>query len=177
GNVVANGSPKFALTGRNIAKRPWFKNALNTTNGDQFGFESVHKSKAIDNQIILTFSCKVHQNGDTTQPVIGVLASVFNWTGLAQKIMQETSINQDDKARTRICIVDSEGKVFADSDDKILDDTIKLENREKLFSEKKNYCVQNYNDKKCLIGHAQAPGFEGYSTGWHSLIIQEMKED
>ena len=173
GNIVANGSPKFALTGRNIADRPWFKNALNTTNGEEFGFESVHKSKAIDNQTILTFSCKVHQNGDITQPVIGVLASVFNWTGLAQKIIEETSINPDDKSRTRICIVDSQGTVFADSSNKILEDTLSFDQREKLFSEKKNFAIVNYNNKKCLIGHAQSPGFEGYSSGWHSLIIQE----
>ena len=177
GNVIANGNPKFALIGRNISQRPWFQNAIHTGSGDDFGFESVHRSKPIDNQIILTFSCKVHQNGDTSQPVIGVLASVFNWTGLAQTIIEQTSINQDDKSRTRICIVDNDGTVLADSSNKILEDIISLDGRESLFSETKNFVVQNYEDKKCLIGHAHSPGFEGYSTGWHSVILQEIKED
>ena len=177
GNVIANGNPKFALIGRNISQRPWFKNAVNTVSGDDFGFETVHRSKPIDNQIIVTFSCKVHQHGDTSQPVIGVLASVFNWTGLAQTIIEQTSINQDDKTRTRICLVDNDGTVLGDSSNMILEDKISFEGMNSLFSEKKNFVVQNYNDKKHLIGHAQSPGFEGYSTGWHSLILQEMKED
>ena len=177
GNVVSNGTARYALTGRNISKRPWFKNAINTANGEEYAFESVHKSKPIDNQIILTFSCKVHQNGDVNMPVIGVLASVFNWTGLAQKIIEHTSINQDDKDRTRICIVDNEGQVLADSSNKILEDTIQLEDKDSFFLKQKNFGVQNYNGKKCLIGHAQSPGFEGYSTGWHSLIIQEIIEN
>ena len=177
GNVIANGNPKFALIGRNISQRPWFQNAIHTGSGDDFGFESVHRSKPIDNQIILTFSCKVHQNGDTSHPVIGVLASVFNWTGLAQTIIEQTSINQDDKSRTRICIVDNDGTVLADSSNKILEDTISLEEQGSIFSEPKNFIAQNFNEKKCLIGHAKSPGFEGYSTGWHSLIIQETKEN
>ena len=177
GNVIANGNPKFALIGRNISQRPWFKNAVNTASGEDFGFETVHKSKPIDNQIILTFSCKVHQHGDTSQPVIGVLASVFNWTGLAQTIIEQTSINQDDKSRTRICLVDNDGEVLGDSANMILEDKISFDGMDSLLSEKKNFVVQNYNDKKYLIGHAQSPGFEGYSTGWHSLILQEIKED
>jgi hypothetical protein len=26
-----------------------------------------------------------------------------------------------------------------------------------------------------LIAHAQSPGFETYRTGWHSLIIEELR--
>lgn len=174
GSVIANGSSQYTTVGNNVADKPWFKNALNTTNGDEYGFETVHKSQAINNQSILTFSCKVHQNGDINNPIIGVLASVFNWTSLAQTIVNQTSINQDEKSRTRICIVDNDGKVFADSSNHILEDTIEFENRKQLFSEKKNFVITKFDNKMFLIGHAQSPGFEGYSSDWHSLIIQEV---
>jgi hypothetical protein len=177
GNVVSNGSSQYALTGRNVSDRPWFKSALSTGSGEDYGFETVHKSQVINNNTILTFSCKVHQNGDTSQPVIGILASVFNWTCLAQTIINQTSINQVDKSRTRICIVDKDGKVFADSLNLILEDTIEFEGREQMFTEKNNFGIYKFNGNDCLIGHAQSPGFEGYSTGWHSLILQEIKNE
>ena len=139
--------------------------------------ETVHKSQAINNNILLTFSCKVHQNGDTSQPVVGVLASVFNWLGFAQTIINQTSINQADKSRTRICIVDKDGKVLVDSSNLTLEDTIEFEGREQIFTEKKNFGTYKFNEKDYLVGHAQSPGFEGYSTGWHSIILQEIKKE
>ncbi|KAF6243112.1 chemotaxis protein [Nitrosopumilus sp. b1] len=174
GNIIANGNPQFNLKGRNISERPWFKNAIKTKNGDEFGFESVHNSPPINNQNIITFSCKVHSNGDTNQPFIGVLGTVFNWTGLAQKIVNDTTINEDDKPRTRVCIVNKEGIVFADTQNKILEDRIQFDGLDEVFKMKKNFITKKIDGKTFCMGHAISPGFEGYSTGWHSLIIQEM---
>ena len=38
GNVVSNGSSQYALTGRNVSERPWFKSALSTGSGEDYGF-------------------------------------------------------------------------------------------------------------------------------------------
>jgi hypothetical protein len=44
-----------------------------------------------------------------------------------------------------------------------------------LFAEKKGFVLTNYNGKRCCVAHAQAPGFETYSTHWHSLVIQPLE--
>ena len=176
GNVVANANPQFKLTGINISKRPWFQSGLNTSNGDEFGFESVHRSRPINNQIIVTFSCKVHQNGDTKQPAIGILGTVFDWTRLAQKIVKGTPIEKKDQARTRVCIVDQTGSVLADSDENILEEQIPTSALSNLYSDNKNFFMGKFENKDCIIGHATSPGFEGYASGWHSIIIQEMQK-
>ena len=176
GNVIANGNLQYHLVGKNVSKFPWFQTAINTNNGDDYGFQTVHKSEVINNQNILTFSCKIHENGNTNAPAIGVLASIFNWTSLSQKIVNELPLSQEEISRTRVCIVDEEGLVLADSDNKILDEKIEFEGKESLFSEKKNFVIKNYNNKKSYIAHGMSPGFEGYSTKWHSILIQALGE-
>ncbi len=175
GIIIANGNPRYKLVGRNVSEREWFRSAIGTQNGDQFGFDSVHKSQPLENQTIVTFSCKVHQDGDTSKPVIGVFASVFNWASFMQKIIQNTPINEEDREKTRICILDKNGKILADSQNKLFEN-LEFEQREQLFAETSNFLIQEYNEKKSCFGHAISPGFEGYSTGWHSVIIQELKE-
>lgn len=174
GNVLANGNPRFKLVGRNISSRLWFKAALSTRNGDEFGFDTVHRSQPIDNQMIVTFSCKIHQNGNPNLPEIGVFASLFNWSGFAQKIIDGTPVNEEDKEHTRICILDNDGTILADSENKLLE-KLEFKTREELFSKSKNFEIRQDSDQKLCYGHAISPGFEGYSTGWHSLIIQELK--
>ena len=42
------------------------------------------------------------------------------------------------------------------------------------MSSKKEFLITTVDGKKCIVAHAAAPGFETYSTGWHSLIILEL---
>ncbi|MEW6588761.1 MAG: chemotaxis protein, partial [Thermoproteota archaeon] len=51
---------------------------------------------------------------------------------------------------------------------------IQFDKKTSLFSEKRNYIFDEYGGVDCCLAHAQSPGFEGYSTGWHSLIIQRL---
>ena len=176
GIIIANGNTRYKIVGRNASEHEWFKKALRTQGGEQFGFDSVHKSKLLENQIIAIFSCKVHQDGDTSKPVLGVLASVFNWTSFIQKIIQNTPINEEDREKTRILIVDKNDKILADSQNKLFEN-LEFDKKEQLFLETSNFLLQKFNEKRSCFGHAISPGYEGYSTGWHSVIIQELKED
>lgn len=177
GIVIASGkSGVYDLIGKDCSKKLWFQNAKNTMNGESFGFQTVHKSK-IKDQYPMTFSCKVHKEGNTNNSAIGILASVFNWNGLAQEIMYSTPLDEKEKTQTRVCIVDDDGLVLADSDDHTLEDTIQFDQREKLFSEKMNYIFTNYKGEECCIVHALSPGYEKYSSGFHSIIIQKLKSN
>jgi Methyl-accepting chemotaxis protein (MCP) signalling domain len=176
GNVIANGRPaEYGSLKSNHAEALWFTSALATASGDDFGFQSVHASPLVGGKRVLVYSCKVCASGNARSKPIGVLGVVFNWDGLAQKIMHETPIETGKKAATRVCIVDSEGAVLADSRDRMLQDKLSFTGQSTLFGKKKHSETVQIEGKATLVAHAQSPGFETYRTGWHSLILEQLK--
>lgn len=103
-----------------------------------------------------------------------MLGVVFNWDGLAQKIVHETPIEPEKKLLTRVCIVDDTGTVLADSHDRMLKEPLEFAERENIFAQKKCSAAVDIASERTLTGHAQSPGFETYRTGWHSLIIERL---
>jgi C4-dicarboxylate-specific signal transduction histidine kinase len=156
GNIVANGNTQeFSSVNTNVSDSQWFTSAMRTKSGSEFGFQTVHKSPLVNNNLALVYSCAVREGGDTKGKIIGVLGVIFKWESLSQTIIQHTPIGEEEKVNTRVCIVDDDGLILADS-------------------EKKNYLFSEYEGAECCIAHALSPGFEGYYTGWHSLIIQKL---
>jgi hypothetical protein len=175
GVIIANGRPAvYSSGGLQQGKSTWFQTALATTSGDEFGFQSVHQSPLAGGHRVLVYSCKVCVGGDAKSKAIGVLGVVFNWDSLAQKIVHETPIDESKRESTRVCIVDEESNVLADSRDRILQEKLELSERSALFAEKKGSKRTTQNGTEVLVAHAQSPGFETYRTGWHSLIIEQL---
>jgi hypothetical protein len=175
GNIISNGNPeKFPSRGVNVSDSRWFVSAMNTKNSGQFGFESVHRSSLVSNNLCLIYSAAVRQNGDPKGEIIGVLGGIFKWESLAQTVIEHTPISEDEKKNTRICIVDDSGLILADSDGKTLRESLDFDQKTSLLSERKNHIFVEYTGLNCCIAHALSPGFEGYSTGWHSIIIQRL---
>ncbi len=175
GVVIANGRPStYASQGSQQTKAPWFQVALATASGDEFGFQSVHESSLVGAHRALVYSCKVCRGGDAKSEPIGVLGVVFNWDGLAQKIVHETPVDESKRTSTRVCIMDDAGNLLADSRDKILQEKIDIPERAALFAQKKGSKRAIIGPNDVLVAHAQSPGFETYRTGWHSLIIEEL---
>jgi hypothetical protein len=178
GIVVANGNPqKFSSVNTNVSDSQWFIKAMKTKNGNEFGFQSVHRSPLISNNLTLVYSCAVRENGQTNGKIVGVLGVMFKWESLSQTIIQHTPIDEEEKKNTRICITDDDGLILADSENKMLKDKIQFDKKASLYSEKKNYLFSEYGGLECCIAHAQSPGFEGYSTGWHSVIVQKLAKE
>lgn len=176
GTIVANGRPQtHASVGTPHAGTDWFRSALATASGDEFGFHSVHPSPLASGQRVLVYSCKVCRGGVAQAEPLGVLGVVFNWDGLAQKIVHETPIEAAARTRTRVCIVDDAGNVLADSRDRILAQPLRLPGRDELFAQKKNSATLEIDGRPALVAHARSPGFETYRTGWHSLIVEELR--
>lgn len=175
GNIVANGNPqKFSSVNTNVSECSWFTGAMRTKSGNEYGFQTVHKSPLVNNELALVYSCAVRENGKSNGQILGVLGVVFKWEALAQTIIQNTPIDEQEKMNTRICIVDDEGVILADSENKMLKDKFQFDKKTSLFAEKKNYLFAEYQGVECCFAHALSAGFEGYSTGWHSLIIQKL---
>ena len=173
GFVIANGkSDIFNIVGKCFSDRIWFQSALATKNGEKFGFQTVHKSRKSGDST-LTFSSLVHENGDTSRKPIGVLAAVFDWMGLAQKIITDADISEHEKKSTRICLVDDSGKILADTKDKVYGQ-INFPQMNELFKQQKGFRIVEQGKTRNLVAHGFSPGYENYSSGWHCLIFNEL---
>lgn len=176
GNIVANGRPgNYPSRGTNHASAAWFREALKSHSGDEFGFQTVHVSNLVDDQRVLIYSCGVREGGKPHGRLLGVLGIVFNWDALAQTIVNNLPLSEADKKNARACFCDDHGLILADSKNRQLDQLEFIE-REALFDKKKNYVLTEIDGKSYCVGHARSPGFETYATGWHSLVLYELKK-
>ena len=175
GRIVANGKPsEFASTGKVAEQTAWFQSALRTSHGDEYGFETAHYSELVSGHSVLGYSGGVREGGQARGKLLGVLGIFFNWEEFAQTIMDQSPLSDTEKPNTLCCICNNKGLILADSRGHRLDATLEMENREQIFADKKNFVLGQYDGEPACIAHAQAPGFETYSTGWHSLVIQTM---
>ncbi len=173
GRIITNGRPGlYTSKGKDVSESEWFQKAVNTISGNEYGFETVHKSELINNEYVLAYSCSVRTNGDAHGDVEGVLGILFKWASLAQTILKRTAIDDDEWAHTRALIVDNNGMILADTKDQILE-KIEFDGMDELFNKSSGFMEASVNDSICLIAHAKSPGYETYHTGWNSLIIQE----
>ncbi len=175
GNVIANGRPQqFRSQGTNQRNTPWFESAMNNASNDQFGFQTVHRSPLVNDQLAVVFSCCVRENCQSNGRVLGVLGTVFNWEALAQEIVNKTPLSKEEKANSRVCIVDDKGTALADTEGRILEDSIQFAGQHELYNMKKGFVMKKFNDSDSCIAHAISTGYETYSSGWHSVIIQKL---
>ncbi len=175
GKIVANGRPdRYKSQGMTCAQAPWFRAALETKSGDEFGFQSVHASPLVNGERVLAYSCCVRTDGEAHGKPLGVLGILFNWDALAQTIVTDTPLPPDEKDRTRVCIVDKDGFVLADTENRQLQETLDFAERPSLFQEKQGFLHARFGGADCCIAHAHSPGYETYATGWHALIIQKI---
>lgn len=175
GNCKATGQNQFELEGRNFINKVWFQNAIKTTNGTKYGIQTVHHATRINDDYVMVYSCKIHEDADPNKKVIGVLGAIFKWREFAQRIVNETALNDEEKSKSRVVICDEIGNILADSKERILQDKINFNRQHEIFSKKNGFMVVENNQRLQLVSHALSPGFQEYkSEGWHSLIIRDL---
>ena len=175
GRIIANGRPNtYYSIGRNEAKSVWFSKAMATRSGNDFAFQSAHKSPLVADQAVLVYSSTVRRNGDANEPILGVLGVLFNWEALSSAVLANASLNEAESARTLRLILDNEANVLASSRPLPFDYKLPMQKIDSMFHENKGYVLEELDNKRVCIAHAKAPGFETYSTGWHAILIQEI---
>jgi hypothetical protein len=175
GRVIANGREDLnASAGTNQASAAWFRAAMATSSGEQFGFESVHPSPLAGGRRALVYSCRVGQGGQVDAPPVGVLGVVFNWDGLAQTIVDQTPIEPHRRPHTQVAIVDGEGTILVGSANAAAGQRIDLPGLSSILAQAKAATLVDGPGGRKLVAHAQSPGFETYRTGWHSLIVESL---
>jgi hypothetical protein len=175
GCVVANGRPeRFRSQGGVHAEASWFRAALAHTSGNEFGFVGPFPTPLAGGERALVYSCRVAEGGEAHGPALGVLGVVFRWDALATTIVRNTPVDAADRPFTRAVIVDAAGRILADSANDA-GDKLDLPDRERLFAETRGFREVSLGGTEHLVGHARAPGYEGYTTGWHSLVLQQAE--
>jgi hypothetical protein len=177
GRVIANGRPgQFASIGRNESRSPWFTKAMATRSGNDFAFQSAHNSHLVGDQSVLIYSASVRRNGEANEPTIGVLGVVFNWAALSGAVLANASLDDVESQRTLRLIVDDQQNILASSRPLPSDYRLPPQCHDRLFYDSKGYVLERVDGKDVCIAHAKSPGFETYSTGWHSILIQEIAQ-
>jgi hypothetical protein len=122
----------------------------------------------------LVYSCKVCRGGDPADEPIGVIGTVFNWSGLGEKVVADTPLDPSERQRTRCYIVDPNGRILADSTGQTHVATFELEPIRALLAQPKGFAILDRDGERVLYAQARSPGFETYATGWHALIVQRV---
>ena len=177
GNVVANGHPEiYSSIGMNQYSENWFREAVSTKSGEEYGFQTAHESQLVNGQHALIYSCCVRENGEIFGKPIGALGIIFNWTDLAQNIVKNTPIEKEEWNSTRVCIIDANGFILADSSEHQLNDHIQFSPKanDLVFNRARGFCIDVYKKDESIIAYAYSPGYETYATGWYSVIIQKL---
>jgi hypothetical protein len=175
GRVIANGRPeRFHSIGKDVSGSEWFRSALATGNGTQFGFQSVHASPLVNGEFALVYSCVVREGGRVSGAPLGVLGIVFAWEALGQTVVKRTPLSTEEWQRIRVCVVDDTGLVLADSEDRLLKERLEFEGMAELLAEPRAARSVRMGAHEVRIAHAGSPGFETYRTGWHSLLIRRQ---
>jgi len=175
GMVIANGRPsRYKSIGMSVAANEWFRKARHSTSGDDFGFETVHASPLVQGQHILAYSCGVRRDGQANGEIIGVIGILFNWEALAQTIVQQTPLSPSEKETTRVCIIDKTGNILADTKNAILKERIDISHLESILLQGRGFTNSELRGSPTLFAVATSSGYETYSTGWYSIIIQTL---
>ncbi|MBY0588955.1 cache domain-containing protein [bacterium] len=175
GRIVCNGRPNlFRSEGQWHDSATWFQSAIKTTSVNQFGFEGVHDSPLVGGKGSLVYSCGIRPPGQPNAPCLGVLGVVFDWKGLSQTIVEKTKISDPLLPKSHVAILDESGKVLADIKKSFIGQTLTIPGLKSLFQQPRGFAVQQLADERVIVAHAQSPGFETFSTGWHSVIIEPV---
>lgn len=172
GQVIANGRPnRFRSVGTRVDGREWFRAAMATRSGAEFGFESMHDSDLVGNQSVLVYSCAVRDPDSLAARPLGVLGILFKWKALGQTVLDQLPLSEREQGRTRACLVDGNGRILADTsrDPQRLD----FPERAMLFRQARGVVSTTLSGVPVKICHAASQGFETYRTGWHALLVRE----
>ncbi len=175
GRVLANGHPDKHRFTKNQAHTEWFRSALRTASGEEFGFQGAHRMEEVPGHHVLVYSCTVREGGEQHAQVIGILGVLFKWDALGQTVVNNTPIAKDEKTLTRCLVVDDSGSVLADTQGRIRQETLSFGELHAFMKEgAKAFRVISFGGKRHLAAYAKSQGFETYATGWHSVILQEL---
>ena len=172
GRVIASGRPDRypAAKTASVAEADWFKNAMRTKSGDDFTVCDIERVKALNDAPVATYATAIRAGGQADGKVIGVLGVHFDWKPQAQAVVDGVRLTDEEKARSRVLLLDQNHRVLASSDGKgVLEETFKLDTS--------SGTMGSYAEGARTVGYALTPGYETYKgMGWYGCLVQTSEE-
>ena len=169
GRVVACGRPDrySGVMGSSAAGASWFAEALRTRSGDEFAVSDVATLRALGGAPVATYATAIREGGLSNGRVIGVLGIHFDWRPQAQAVVDGVRLSPEERARTRVMILDQNRRVLAASDGVgVLEEVIELDVG--------SGDMGSYAAGELTVGYALTPGYETYKgLGWYGCLIQK----
>lgn len=169
GNVVANGRPeRYRAANTSVADRSWFLRAKALPDGDAYAVGEVSMERGLADAQVATYAASIRRNGDSKAPPLGVIAIHFDWQPQAQAIVRGVRLTDEERARSRVLLVDSTGLILASSDGHgALEERIPV-----AFDGRQSGC--DIDARNRLVAFHHTPGYETYEgLGWYGVIIQD----
>jgi hypothetical protein len=172
GKVVATGRPsRYPQTrGLSVARTPWFEGAMKSASGDDFVVADIERIAALGSAPVATYAAAIRADGASNGKALGVLGIHFDWRPQAQAVVDGVRLTADERARSRVLLLDRGGKVLAASDRQgELEETFRLP---KTAQDMGSYALDG-----ATVGYALTPGYETYQgLGWYGAIVQRETE-
>jgi hypothetical protein len=170
GRVLANGRPdRYGdVRGASVAGESWFRQALALKSGDEFVAADVSCQERLGRAQVATYCASIRAAGQAHGKPLGVLAIHFDWEPQARAIVQGVRVAPEDRARTRVLLVDARGRVLAASDGRgILSETLAAD-----FRGRDTGAHRDPRSGAVTAFH-RTPGYETYrGLGWYGVIVQ-----
>ncbi|MDB5457320.1 MAG: methyl-accepting chemotaxis sensory transducer [Caulobacter sp.] len=168
GRVVASGRPDRypGAQGTSVAAAAWFQGAMRTASGDDFTVSDIERLAALDDAPVATYATAIRADGQADGAVIGVLGVHFDWRPQAQAVVDGVRLTAEERARSRVMLLDQNRRVLAASDGRgVLTETFALDVG--------GGPMGSYADGDMTVGYALTPGYETYKgMGWYGCIAQ-----
>ena len=170
GKVIAHGRPgRYRLgAGTDVSTQGWFVEAMKTRRGSEFAVVDVYQSRTLEGATVAVYSTAVRAGARDDGEIIGALGIFFDWAPQAHAIVTGVDLTDEERARTRVMLVDHDHLVLAASDGQgILTERIDLSQAESPTSG-----VFRRTDGT-MVGYRLTPGYETYrGLGWYGVITQ-----
>jgi hypothetical protein len=173
GRVVATGRPETygAAVGLDVSQSPWFRQALETHNGDEFAVADIQTIAALGGAAVASYSTAIRAKGARDGKVIGALGIFFDWAPQAETVVGELGLSQDERTACRVMLLDARHRVIAASDGKgLLSEIYPLQTKGRT----RGYFIEGER----LVAFALTPGYETYKgLGWYGVIEWRMARE
>ncbi|WP_279604078.1 methyl-accepting chemotaxis protein [Methylobacterium sp. J-092] len=167
GRILAVGRPNRypGVRGDSVADEPWFREATVLRSGDDYVSGNVRREARLGGAQVATYCASIRAGGRADGVPAGVLAIHFDWEPQARAIVAGVRVSPQDRARTRVLLVDADRRVLAASDDRgVLSETLAFDPKGSA-----NGVVQG----SAVTAFHRTPGYETYAgLGWYGVIVQ-----
>lgn len=174
GRVVASANPAFAksLSGADLSREHWFRNAVATKSGDEYAVGEVMESIHHNGREVLIYSTAVRAGGRHDGKVLGALGVYFDWQTQGHSIVErEAALPPNVAERTEVMLLDASGRIIATT------------NQARRFTQ---FTLQHGGQARGsyldgsgnVVSFARTLGYEEYDgLGWWGAIVQRADDD